>query len=223
MKIVKINFPKDQYFQDEFTKKQIVLHHSAGWDNARNMYAGWAADKTRIATCSGVTDDGVIVEGFDPKFWGFHLGVTDKRNLTLNRTSIGIEICNWGGLMERGGHFYSWVNDYGRRGRAVIVPKEKVIVYDTNYLKSLGINKPNYHGFLAFEKYTQKEIDAIYEFIQVNCDRFKIAKKADLTFQKSNDALNGKSGIFHHVNYRNFGEKSDTHPQPEFIEMLKQI
>lgn len=223
MKIIKINFSKDQYFQDEFTKTQIVLHHSAGWDNVRGMYSGWSSDKLKVATCSGVTDDGVIVEGFDPKFWAYHLGIPDKRNLTLNRSSIAIEICNWGGLMERGGKFYTWVNDYGRRGKAVTVPKEKVIVYDTTYLKSLGINKPNYHGFLAFEKYTQKEIDSVYEFIQSNCDRFKITKKADLSFKKSDEALSGKSGIFHHVNYRTWGEKSDTHPQPEFVQMLKSL
>jgi hypothetical protein len=35
----------------------------------------------------------------------------------------------------------------------------------------------------------------------------------------NDDALNGKNGIFTHVSYR--ADKSDMHPQPELVEMLK--
>jgi hypothetical protein len=37
----------------------------------------------------------------------------------------------------------------------------------------------------------------------------------------SNDALAGKKGVYTHVSFRT--DKSDMHPQPELIEMLKNL
>lgn len=225
MKIINVPFSQEQYYKQIFEKRQITLHHTAGRDNVRNVFLFWGSDSPRIATCAAVQDDGTIAMGFAPEYWAHHIGTKHRNNLMLNHSSIGIEICNWGGLMERNGVFYAWPNDYGRRGSAVIVPKNKVIEYDETYLKSIGMNRKNFHGFNFFERYTPQEIDATYEFINKMCERFpKIEKKfKGGTFLKQEDALQGTSGIFTHVNYRDEFEKSDCHPQPDFLEMLNKL
>ncbi len=40
-------------------------------------------------------------------------------------------------------------------------------------------------------------------------------------FETNKQALNGYHGVFTHVSYRE--DKSDCHPQPELIQMLKSI
>ena len=198
-----LDFPENQYYRAEHPKKQVVLHHSAGWDNSRNMFAGWAKDPARIATCIGICDDGTITQGFSSKFWGHHIGAKHPNNTSLNMQSIGIEICAWGPLKKVNGKYYSWAG--------AEVPEEKVQVYA----------KP-FKGSLYYEKYTEAEIESVRQLLVHWNKQFGIPLDyhADM-WEVSERALSGKPGIWTHVSYR--ADKSDCHPQPELIEMLKSL
>jgi len=206
------------YFKTQFPKNQIVLHHSAGWDNARGMFDWWRNDgRTHVATAIGIEDNGTITQGYDEQFWAAHLGVTNtifhqnnvsttlngvNRNVVLDRMSVAVEVCNWGALEQRSNEFRSWAN--------AVVPKDKVV-------------ELNYKGVKFYEVYTEAEVDALKWWILLNAIRFNIPVEyyEDDMWKLSRKALVGNAGIFTHNSYRS--DKSDVSPQPHLITMLQSL
>jgi len=73
-----------------------------------------------------------------------------------------------------------------------------------------------------FEKYTDKQILAVRQLLVYWKSRYGIPLTYnDAMWDVNNDALNGKGGVWTHVSYRS--DKSDCHPQPELIAMLKSL
>lgn len=210
--VTKISF--NEYVPYETKKNIVVLHHSAGWDNARGMFEWWKNDKYKgVCTAYGITDNGEIFEGFDPKYWGFAINAgggnvaakykTPAHDRFLNSQAIQIEICNWGALTEKNGKLYSWAN--------VEVNPSKAIYYSGGF-----------RGFKWFERYTDAEIESVKNMLIWFHEEFGI----DLEYHPdmwdvSTKALDGAPGIWAHVSYR--PDKSDLHPQPEMIAMLKSL
>jgi len=185
------------YYMQEFPKKQIVLHHSAGRDNSRSMFDYWKNDGVyHVATSIGINDDGKVVKGYDERHWGHHIGMQNIYNLARNRESVAVEICNWGALND---DMVSWAG--------VRVPEDKVI-------------ELNYKNIKYFEKYTQKEIDSLELWIVINAIRFDIPldyNENDM-WKVSQNAIAGTPGIYTHNSYISW--KSDISPQPNMINML---
>lgn len=203
------------FVRQETVKNQIVLHHSAGWDNARGMFADWQRDGQRgVATSIGITDNGEVVRGYNEAFWAHHIGMSNNYNLPRNMQSVAVEICNWGCLMKRGGLYYTWANDYGRKGPGVTLPENKVIKLD-------------YKGWEYYEIYTDAEIATLKKWILLQSLRWNI----DLTYRHeemfpglnevSNKVIQGMNGIFSHNSYISW--KTDISPQPKMIAMLKTL
>lgn len=211
---------KGHYFEAEFAKKQIIWHHSAGWDNARGMFDWWKNDKvTHVATAIGISDDGRVWKGFDEKFWAASIGATIDifnqngiklkyvngyvvNNTELDRAAVAVEICNWGSLTEKNGKLYSWAN--------VEITKEKAI-------------ELNYKNVKYYEVYTDAEIKALKYWTLLNAMRFEIPVdyNYDDFFTVSKKALSGEKGVFTHNSYRQ--DKNDVSPQPKLIEMAKTL
>lgn len=217
--IIPIDFDVMQYLKEEQTKTQIVLHHSAGWDNARGMFAGWLADKTRVATCCGIDDKGKIYQAFGSQYWAWHVNIRSTGNRAVYRDpkfasycdiknardvemrTIGVEICNWGPLTFKKGKFYSWAG--------IVIPEEKVIEHE-------------YRGFNAWEKYTDDEINALYKLLKYWGERYSIPLGyRENIWEVSEDALMGIPGVYTHGSYRI--DKTDIHPQSEMIQMLMEL
>jgi len=203
-----------QYAQDEFPKTQIFLHHTAGNSDPFATIKDWNSDERgRIATCiviGGGQFDGKIVQCFPSKQWAFHLGVktsvfTDRglQAKTLDKTSIGIEICNWGQLEKKGNKYYNYV---GKE-----VPAQEVCVLD----------KP-YKGFKFYHKYSSAQIAAVKQLLQYWGPLYKIplTYKEDI-WQVTDRALKGEPGVFTHNSVR--ADKNDVSPQPELIQMLSTL
>jgi len=220
IKVNKIDFPGNQYVQKETKKRTFIIHHSAGWDNARNMFHHWKEDKQgRVATAYGITDNGNIFHGFDAsKYYAYAIYInsrhnylpeklnkfkTHKHDTLLNSQAIQCEICNWGGLTEKNGKFYSWA--------AVEVPADKVVFYPEKF-----------RGYHWFEKYTDNEIKALEKLIIYHAikDNIPVTYNPDM-WDISERAIRGAEGIWSHVSYRT--DKSDAHPQPELVSMLMRL
>lgn len=202
--------PFTKFFSAKFPKKQIVLHHGANSDNSRNMAEGFEVQNNFVATNGGITDDGHYLKIFDEKGWAHHIGMDNAQNLQRNRESVSVEICAWGCLMERGGKFYAWPNEYGRKGKAVEVSKEKVVECE-------------YKGWKYYERYTDKEIETTKRWILLNAMYWDIPldySDKDL-WKVSQKAINGAPGIYTHNSYISW--KSDIFPQEEIVAMLKDI
>lgn len=216
-KIVQVSFPKDQYYQDVHTKKQVVIHHTVSSGNAKNVFSSWTNDSQgRVATPFVIAGDGVIHQGFSSKEWAHHLGTKLSNNTALNQASIGIEVCSWGPL-EKGGYTKNgqfiakdankFYNAYGGE-----VPANEVVDYGDKKFK----NRRYYH------KYGAAQIESLRQMIQYLCETYGIPKtyQSDM-WDLSSRATSGEKGVFTHVSYRT--DKSDMHPQAELIAMLKNI
>jgi hypothetical protein len=206
------------YFKQKYEKKQIILHHSAGWDNARGMFDWWIVDNLKhVGTSIGITDNGNIIKGFDEEFWAASIGCNSNvftqngiklkyrnnriiNNQELDECAVAVEICNWGSLTEKNGKYYSWTNHE--------LPSTKVIKLD-------------YKNSKYYEKYTPEEIKSLKYWILLNSMRFiiPIEYNYDDLFSVSKKALSGIPGLYTHNSYRI--DKNDISPQPEIIEMLK--
>lgn len=220
-KLIQVNLSDGQYLKEESPKSQVVIHHTAGNSSPIACAKDWESTKERIATAfviggkpkKGDTSfkDGDIVQCYSSKYGGYHLGlkqeVFTEHKLPykpLDKSSIGIELCNWGQLTKKSdGSFVTYVNG--------VVPKEEVV----------SLDKP-FRGFNHFHAYTDAQILALRDLLIYLCDKFNIPKTYNENmWDVNNDALSGKPGIWTHVSYRK--DKADCSPQPKLIAMLKTL
>lgn len=209
-----VTFPSNQYYKQATNKDQIVLHHtvSNGADE-RGDIATWLQTTSRVATSMIITEDGIIHECFDPKYWAHALGLKRSylkskgfedylhRNKTLNQGAIQIEIDSLGPVNSQG-----WSKAYGKR----LTTKD--IVEYTN----------SYRGYKYFERYSDKALESLYYLLKDLSKVYEIPTDYDNgMWDVSKSALEGKSGIWSHTSFRS--DKSDCHPQKELIEVLNAL
>ena len=219
MLIRQIKFSSSQYINEETKKVQIYLHHTAGNSNPINVYKSWESNPERISTCVVIGGnpgtskdwlDGEIIQGFSSKYWGYHLGLKEstfqKYNLpykSLDKISIGVEICNWGQLTKKGDKFYNYLNR--------IVKEDEIIELETPF-----------KGYKYFHSYTDAQIESTRQLLLLWKNRYDIP----ITYNEdiwdvTTRALNGESGVFTHNSVRL--DKVDIYPHPKMIEMLKSL
>lgn len=221
MKITQYNFPYSQYIREEHKKTQIFLHHTAGNSDPFGVYRYWSNGPERIATCvviggkppkNGRWIDGEIAQGYSSRYWAFHLGLREstfqKYNLpykSLDRISIGVEICNWGQLTYDPAtkKYYNYVNG--------VVPENEVCKLDIPF-----------KGYKYFHAYTDAQIETVKELLLLWKDRYGIPIEYnpdifDITIR----ALRGEPGVYTHNSVRT--SKLDISPQPKMIAMLQSL
>lgn len=209
-----------QYVKEITNKKQIVLHHTAGNSSGVSTIQAWNVDdRGRIATCVTIsgkgqsknTKDGEICQAFSSKYWAYHLGIKPEvfrsrgiKYQSLDKISIGIEICNWGPLTQKNGKFYNYVNRE--------VPLDQVC----------ELEKP-YKGHKFYHAYTPAQIESTKNLLKYwsNLYGIDITYRDEHMWNVSDDALSGVEGLYTHNSYRR--DKSDISPQPAMIEMLKSL
>jgi len=244
-----IYYPESDYFREKTNKTQIVLHHTVSGDNIASDILWWQQQVSKsgdkVATAFIVGRRGEIFQLFSTDYWAYHLGISStiinennlsgSANTTLSENSVGIEIDSWGGLINSGGYWYPATSDDHNPQQYIantkVEPIKDVVTYDATN------GYPNgYHGFYAFERYTDEQINIVKEIIIAVQSKFKDIKlgyandiyNVDMwgtevggKWKPVQDALVGKSGIWSHVSYRY--DKSDCHPQKELIDMLKSL
>jgi N-acetyl-anhydromuramyl-L-alanine amidase AmpD len=216
MNLKQYEFPVSQYMQDEHPKKQIYIHHTAGNASAEGVFRGWMANEEKIATCVAISGkgkdcvDGQIIQGFPSSKWAYHLGLkadmfatNQVPYISLDKFSIGIEICNWGQLSLKEGKYYTYVNS--------VVPADEVCV----------LEKP-YKGYRYFHNYTDAQIESTKQLLLSWKEKYNIP----LTYNEdiwdiTKRALKGEPGVYTHNSVRK--DKVDIYPHPKMIAMLKSL
>jgi N-acetyl-anhydromuramyl-L-alanine amidase AmpD len=214
----------DQYFREDTSslKKQIVIHHTAGGASSINNVHGWQFTPERVGTAFLISGkaknekDGDIYQAFGSKYWAYHLAFSKSTNKIpkkyhnfnlekqLAKSSIGIEICNWGNLVkDKDGNFRNYVNG--------IVSKDEVVEFEQPF-----------RGYKYYHAYTDAQLESLKNLIVFLCNKYDIPKKYNENMWGINtDALDGKAGIWTHVSYRT--DKNDCSPQTKLISVLKEI
>lgn len=189
--IKKIPLASNQYYPSEQKKTHIFLHHTAGGSASSSM-AHWASNPEHIATPYIIDRDGAIYETFDPKYWAYHLGV--KGLTSLEKASIGIEICSYGALKD----------DKTYTGK--FIPKDKQA-------------KVEFRGNVYWEAYTPEQITSLKLLLPYLVGRFKISIQADRKdFWEYKIPSELPPGIYSHTTVRK--DKIDIFPQKELIELV---
>ncbi len=210
--IIQVDFPDDQYYKKQQSKKQIVLHHTVSGQGVNGDLAWWRSTADHIATAILVDWKGGIYQCFSSKYWGHHLGIHALNNVALNKASIGIEIDVWGGLVRKNKQWYPAKWD----------KETKIHVANTRVAPIKNVQKyPNgFRGFYGFEKYSDEQIEAVRQLLMYWGDVYNIPLNYNENMWNiSQQALSGKAGVWTHVSFR--ADKSDCHPQPELVQMLK--
>jgi len=220
-KIETINFPVDQYIQEIHTKKQICLHHTVSGDGVNGDISTWENDPRRIATCIIVDRGGTPWQLFSSKYWAYHLACG---NSTLDKQSIAIEIDNWGWLIQGDGTVKQFGKNNDGTPRLIYTEPGRYYTCYGNYVYTVNQYYPEgFMGYNYYEKYNNAQIQTVGELLLYWKNAYGISLKYNEDmWDKSNRALSSKNGVWTHVSYRGSG-KSDCHPQPEFIEMLKTL
>lgn len=235
-KIVAVDFPDTKYYPLEYPKKQIVLHHTVS--NSKSVEGDidhWLSLTDRIATCIIVGGDGIAHQCFSSKYWAHHLGVkasylqqkgfTDwsTRNVELNRSSIAIEIDNWGGLVLGDGTPKQFgLKADGTPNMVQTVSGKYYTAYGNPVECEVQAYDKPFRGYSYYEKYSEAQIKTVGELLLLWHIKYGIPLDYHPTmFDISHDALSGVSGIWSHTSYRE--DKSDIHPQENLIEMLKTL
>lgn len=218
MKTVKVPFSK--YGKREYKKNQIFLHHTVSPNRlyTNNPVKGdvdhWNSIPYYIGTYVLIDDEGTKYLLFDSNKWANHLGLKkdtykkfDISYRKLDHTSIGIELDNFGPLIYKDGKFKPKAYPNSKW----VIPEDRVIIYD----------KP-YRGSRIYERYTEQQIIALRDELKILCDKNAIpVHYNENMFEVNKQALQGVPGIWSHTSVR--FDKSDIHPQPELIEMLKSL
>lgn len=213
-KIIQVDFSTDQYYRQQTSKKQIVLHHTVSGQGAKGDLNWWLSTSSRIATHIVVDWEGKIYQCYSSKYWAHHLGVKSSNNVALNKGSIGIEIDSWGGLVRHNRQWYpaKWDGE----------KKKMVANVNVAPITNVQVYPEGFRGFYAFEKYTDAQLLAVRKLLVYWKSRYGIPLHYNSSmWDVSDDALKGKKGVWTHVSYRK--DKSDCHPQPELISMLKSL
>lgn len=212
------------------SKREFVfLHHTAGWNNPYHTVDFWKNDvRGRIGThfVIGGTNirnydrlyDGKVVQCIPDKWFAWHLGIG---NTKMHRESIGIELCNFGYLEERGSGFFTI---YGHR----ITDEDMVIELDQPF-----------RGQKYWHKYTEEQIENLH-FLLKYCEkhfgtnikmgipeRLNNGVHSNKAFGYDRDVRSGEyCGVFSHTNVipeNSSNPKWDVSPQPLLVEMLKSL
>lgn len=209
--ITHYKFKEGQYIKQVTQKNQIYLHHTAGGHDPYAVYKWWEMNKERIATHFVIGADGTILQGYDLKYWAFHLGAKEStfnsqgvRWRSLDKQSIGIELCNWGQLTKRDGQYYNYVN-----GK---VDADEVTILDEPF-----------KGFSYYHAYTDAQIESLRKLIIHINNQTGIYTKVNFSqlWDISKEALKGTPGIYTHNSVRR--DKNDVYPCPKLIRMLQEL
>jgi N-acetyl-anhydromuramyl-L-alanine amidase AmpD len=209
-KIVQERLDSNQYNHEEHPKRQIYLHHTAGGPDAVSVARFFNNKEGKVATAFIIGANGTIVQCFSSKHWAYHLGLKQEifteagvPYQSLDKISVGIEICNYGPLTKRNGYYYNYVGG------------------KVDYTKVTFLDK-KYKGHIYWQSYTDAQIESTRQLLVYLCDTYKIPRDYYASiFDIDKRALQGDRGIFTHNSVRK--DKSDIYPCPRMIAMLEAL
>jgi len=215
-KIQVVNFPENKYFEEEFTKTQIILHHTISGEGVEGDIQTWEGEKDKVAVAIIIDRAGTPWQLFSSKYWAYHVGCG---NHDIDRHSIGVELDNWGWLVAGDGTVKQFI------GKPVQTVMGKYYAYYGNPIAvPLQYYANGFRGYNYYEKYSHSQLQTLGELILY----WKVRYNIPLTYNEdiwdvSSRALAGTPGIWSHVSYLPAPTKYDCHPQPELIDLLKTL
>lgn len=209
LNIIDYPMPVNQYYIEEVEKLYLFLHHTAGNDSGKCTVDWWDSNVDRVATAYVIDHSGDVYNTYNEKCWAWHLGLNTRTNTVLNKSSIGIEVCNWGYLVKKAdGKYYNYVGG--------VIPENQVYELPIAW-----------RGFKYFHKYTDDQIVALEQLCKGILQRNPKIQIQQYQFGVNNFEIDNKvlvdctSGVYFHCNVRT--DKTDLYPDQRVIDMLNRL
>lgn len=233
---------------EKTSKKQIVIHHTAGTGTISGVIRWWLIDKWRAVGTPYIIDRlGEYKEVYDSNLWSSHIGIK-----SLDKYSVGIEMINWGFIKDNktyvGSKYEDDVEKVRFKGYSEWQPyTDEQISTLEKLIKDIG-EKHNINTKLGLPKIVkavkewdklnnkekQKEInDCGLGLLKVDGIIGRKSKEAfrpielarmgdwSMIFDINSYAMQGREGVWTHVNYRK--DKFDCYPSKKLIDMLYKL
>lgn len=200
----KLRLYNNQHYPKYHKKDTIILHHTAGY-TAESAIRWWNQTPAQVGTAYAIERDGTVYEAFDPRSWAYHIGAG---KLSLEKSSIGIEIVSPGPLTLKDGEFY--------------------LGSSNNKLKKDYYSGPmnfKYRGFDYYVPYTAEQVKSTVELCKYLADRFHIKFQKDPGhYDRLGQYFPGVktqniTGLWFHSSFRQ--DKTDCYPDMALIKGLK--
>jgi N-acetyl-anhydromuramyl-L-alanine amidase AmpD len=184
------NGDRSFFYQEETTKKKIVLHFTMGY--LKGDIA--TLTKQHVSVPFVVGRNGIIYNLFASKYWSYHLGPgAIGGNTGMSRECIGIEISNIGPLKLIGDNLVTTYSD----------ADVYCSLAETQYYTKLNTK---YRDFEYFATYTPAQYEAISKLLRFLCAKYNLPKKfvnePDRFAVMTEDGFRNYTGIVSHVNCR---------------------
>lgn len=181
----------------------VCLHHTASGPGVGGDISWWKADGQPVSTPLVIGRDGLAVQLYSSMRWAFHLGLQAANYREIEAKTIGVEIDSWGALSYKNGLYTSWTGE--------VVPLSDVCILDVPH-----------RGYKYFHRYTPQQIETVRLLLLHWNEVYGIPldyNEKDMFELSQNARLGKKPGIYTHNSFRS--DKTDIHPQPDMIAMLK--
>ncbi|MBL7813907.1 MAG: N-acetylmuramoyl-L-alanine amidase [Saprospiraceae bacterium] len=193
------------FYTEKYPKTQIMIHFTEG--HLRGDLSQLTKENQHVSVPFVIARDGGIYRLFGSEAWAFHVGKNPvgSTNEILSRSSIGIELSNYGPLTLQGndlltpyGDVYCSVND------------------TSEYIK---LPKP-YRGKSYFASFTEEQYDALIVLLRYLTALFNIPRAflpENVRYEATTQAV-GFKGIVSHVNVR--ADKIDIGPAFDWAKVV---
>jgi N-acetylmuramoyl-L-alanine amidase len=187
---VRQNGDKSYYYEEETSKKKIVLHFTMGY------LKGDIATLTKghVSVPFVIGRNGIVYNLFASKYWSYHLGPSAMGgNTAMSKECIGIEISNIGPLKKIGNNLVTTYSD----------SDIYCTLNQTQYYTKL-VNK--YRGFEYYAKFTDAQYLSTIKLIKFLCAKYNLPKTFVTEAKRFNtltaEEFTNFKGIVSHVNCR---------------------
>lgn len=176
----------DTYYQDEFEKDLIVIHHTVSKGTPQNIIDYWNNDGIEVATAYVIGLNGEIYLTFkSDKMWAWHL----KKGVSTEKRSIGIEMINVGPVAKV---MTGYMNTYGNK-------------FDGTNVEDVG----SWRDYRYFIQYTDAQYKSLNDLLNFLCSTHNIPKQITPNFFSNEYANISFKGIIGHSSVR--PDKTDPH------------
>lgn len=218
------------FYAQKYDKKRIVLHFTVGHLQG-DINALTNPKRGHVSTAFVLGRTGTVFQLFSSYHWSYHLGRGALGgNGTGSKSSVGIEISNYGPLIKRGNNLETV---YSREaGHDVYCSLE-----DTDqYIK---LDKP-FRGYEYYTQFTDEQYDSLIVLLRYLTARYDIPRAFLSEEERLNTSLANATfeGIISHVNSRTDkvdlgpafdwnrvieGVQAPVYPIPQEIQQVKKL
>jgi len=190
------------YYSVEHPKQRIVLHYTAG--SLGSDIFTLSSHNRHVSVPFVIARDGTIYQLFSSKFWSGHLGKGLGNTNTGNaqdKSSIGIEISNYGFLTEKAGNLETY---YSRLKNANGVPGPVDVYCSLAEREAYEKLSSPFRQQVYYATYSEAQYESLIILLRYLTAQYNIPRQflpESVRYQATNEVLNFK-GIVTHINYR---------------------